>query len=87
MKTFAQLQIEREAAGAAYAGAAAAYLSAFAELHAYDLAVSRGKLIGGGFSTLNWPTPHAEFLQQRQDGSVMERANARAAELVKTLEA
>ena len=45
MKTVSQLRQDRETAGTAYAAAAAAYASAWIELHAHDLVLSNANVI------------------------------------------
>lgn len=82
MTTRTQMLADRATAGAAYATAAAAYLDAFVELHAYDLTLGGSvRLMTGGFPELQPPTPHSVFLTQRLDGSVGDRVAARIAQL------
>lgn len=93
MKTVAQLQADRAAAGAAYAAAAAAYVNAYVELHAHDMAISsdtvggRHSIVGSGFPPLHAPTPHSEFLRDPLHGDANDRAKTRLLEIVASLEA
>ncbi|WP_218510615.1 hypothetical protein [Variovorax sp. dw_308] len=76
-----QLQQQRQAAGAAYAAAAQAYLDAYVELHAHDLAYHGGA--GPGFPEFRPPTPHGDFLADPIHGTHVERVQARAEQIKK----
>ena len=86
MATLTQLQADRAAAGAAYAAAAQAYLDAFVELHAYDLALSSRTNDTSGFAELQPPNGHAKYLREPLHGGVIDRATARAVEITSSLE-
>jgi hypothetical protein len=87
MKTLSQVQADRAAAGAAYAIAAQAYIDAFAELHAHDLALASRTGNSNGFPAFQPPTPHADFLRDYIHGGVIDRAVARAEQITRSLEA
>ena len=90
MKTIEQVKSEREAAGAAYTAAVAAYLDAWVELHAYDLALSNGNY---GDPTLNIQSfrempevlSHSEFPTARVAPALGNRAKARHEEILREL--
>jgi hypothetical protein len=87
MKTLSEVQADRVAAGAAYVAAAQAYIDAWVELHAHDLALSSRTNDNSGFGPLQWPGGHAKFLRDPLHGDAHERARARSVEIGNSLEA
>ncbi len=86
--TIADLKTARATAGAAYAAAAQAYLDAYAELAAYDMALSNRNLAQGhqpSFGSAPTVPPHGEFLRDSIHGSLVERITARHLELLKSI--
>lgn len=77
MKTLAQLQADRAAAGAAYAAAAQAYVDAWVELHAHDMAISSRNGDNSGFGAQPEPVGHAKYLRDPVHGNASDRARAR----------
>ena len=80
MPTLDQIKQQRQAAGQAYAAAAVAYLDAYTELRAHDIALGVHE-VGPGFAELRPPSPHAQFLRDPLHGGVHERAMARSIEI------
>lgn len=85
MTTITEIKAARAIAGAAYAAAAQAYQDAWIELHGYDQALCNAALAQPrplGFAGIPQPLPHGEYLRQSIHGGLVDRAKARAAEIV-----
>ena len=89
MTTLSELKTARADAGAAYAAAAAAYLDAWVELKAYDMALSNNNVAGGVAGTFGGdapvPCPHSEFLRSSIHGELAQRAQVRHVAIIKSL--
>jgi hypothetical protein len=75
MPNLTEMHEARQTAGEAYAAAAAAYVAAYIELHAHDLALMQG--VASGFADFGPPTAHAEFLRSPLHANHGERASKR----------
>lgn len=78
-----ELIAQRTAAGATYAAAAAAYLAAYEELHAHDIALNS---VLGGFPEFQPPTPHGSFLRNPIHGGSLDRVMVRVKAINNSLE-
>ena len=91
MTTKTELIAARNAAGAAYAAAAQAYVDAYIELHAYDMVCGNGNVAVSshvpGFPDIAQALAHAEFLRDVQpiNNHAAERARVLHEEILHTL--
>ncbi len=89
MATIDDLIDGRAAAGAAYSAAAQAYLAAWVELHAYDMAVGNAAFAQGeqnGFNELPVVLLHPAFLHGSFGGTALvDAANARNVALIRSV--
>ncbi|OAJ61490.1 hypothetical protein A6V36_24260 [Paraburkholderia ginsengiterrae] len=89
--TKTELIAAREAAGAAYAAAAKAYVDAYIELHAYDLTCGNGNVVALthvlGFGEIAQVLQHGEFLRDVTtiNGRAAERANDKHVAILATI--
>lgn len=74
------IETQRAAAGAQYAAAAQAYVEAWVELQAFDLATGSAR----GFGEMPRALAHGEYFRDAgpTNGSLGDRARARAAALI-----
>lgn len=89
--TITDLKIQRASAGSVYAAAAQAYLDAYAELKAFDMALGNAAFsqveppsFGGGVPI---PVPHGEFLRDSIHGGLSDRIQARHLQLIASVNA
>jgi len=90
MKTIDQVKSEREAAGAVYAAAVKAYVDAWVELHAYDLALSNRLYGDPSLNIQSFREPpevlsHSEFPTAEVGPSLDNRARARHEEILREM--
>lgn len=87
--TITEVIAARREAGEAYAAAAKAYLEAWVQLKAYDMALSNGNVAaieaGRGFAGVAEVAPHWEFLTEQLHGGLVDRAMAQHNQIIRSL--
>jgi hypothetical protein len=81
-EVIAQLRANRDQAGERYAAAARAYVDAYVELHAYDLALASRTGDNSGFAALNALNGHPKYLRDPLNGGAVDRAQIRSVEII-----